>query len=147
MQAHISANNISAGRDAPAHQLTPATSRPASADASADLELPDPDLSHGTLSPAGFSSVSSPAGSVTSPLTPAGWLQTLALNHSPNYGAFKPPTPQRSHDPRDAKHPLSICQLTGNSDESKNLCNSTSENNLRAAICAASASAAILGLR
>ena len=149
-ESHSTANQMAQFRDRQAMTSSP------SAD---DEELPDPDRksSRGTASPAGFSSVGSPAGSVTSPLTPSAWFQTLAFNHSPGYGAFKPPIilPQRSHDPRDAKHPLSICQLTGNNPNSepnnsitvteKN--NSSNESPLAAAICAAGASAALFGIR
>lgn len=97
-------------------------------------------------SPMGFSSCS-PVSSVTSPLTPnqaSSWFLAAA-----NFGAFKPPPPRTTshHDPRDEKHPLSICQLTGGSGGSGSASTSSS---LAAAICAASAvanSAALLGLR
>ena len=82
------------------------------------------------------------------------------------YGAFKPPANnltssiiRSGHDPRDAKHPLSICQLTnGNSaGTARDTFSLTTSNNQTAnpatlefaAICAANAvanSAALLGV-
>ena len=110
-------------------------------------------LSEATLSPAGFSSIGSPTGSLASPLTPQE-LRPTWYYPAVGLGAFKPPVlatsaaaSRRSHDPRDAKHPLSICQLTGNASLSSAASTSTS---LAAAICAASAmatSASLFGLR
>ena len=80
------------------------------------------------------------------------------------HGAFKPPTSLplnnaassilRSHDPRDAKHPLSICQLTNGNSEAEVVTgvthsNSTNPTGIAAAICAANAvanSAALLSV-
>ncbi len=118
-------------------------------------------------SPLGFSSVGSPAGSVnSSPMTPgqqasSAWLSLMTATGG--YGAFKPPVLQatKSHDPRDAKHPLSICQLTSRNDfksqqipsvsaAAESYAANSASSSLAAAICAASAvanSAALLGLR
>ena len=119
-------------------------------------------LSEATLSPAGFSSIGSPTGSLASPLTPqelrSTWYYPTTTAAVVGLGAFKPPitttsttatsmTSKRSHDPRDAKHPLSICQLTGNASLSSA---SSTNSSLAAAICAASAmatSANLFGLR
>ena len=135
-----------------------------------ELEEEDQDtktsMSEATLSPAGFSSIGSPTGSLASPLTPqelrSTWYYptTAAAAVVGSLGAFKPPitsttsmtaassmTSKRSHDPRDAKHPLSICQLTGNASLSSA---SSTNSSLAAAICAASAmatSANLFGLR
>ena len=119
-------------------------------------------MSEATLSPAGFSSIGSPTGSLASPLTPqelrSTWYYPTTAAAVVGLGAFKPPitttsttatsmNSKRSHDPRDAKHPLSICQLTGNASLSSA---SSTNSSLAAAICAASAmatSANLFGLR
>ena len=92
------------------------------------------------------------------------WISLVAGG----YGAFKPPANnltssiiRSGHDPRDAKHPLSICQLTNGNSESASAAGdtfsmTTSNNQMAnpaalefAAICAANAvanSAALLGV-
>ena len=70
----------------------------------------DGSKSEAACSPWGLSSSPlSASGSVPSPMVPSPtWF-------SGYHGHVKPkPSSSRSLDPRDAKHPLSICQLTGN---------------------------------
>jgi len=76
----------------------------------ADCSKSEADIST-ACSPWGLSSSPlSASGSVPSPMAPSpSWFSGY------HGGVFKPkPSSSRSLDPRDAKHPLSICQLTGN---------------------------------
>ena len=75
----------------------------------ADCSKSEADIT--SCSPWGLSSSPlSASGSVPSPMAPSpSWFSGY------HGGVFKPkPSSSRSLDPRDAKHPLSICQLTGN---------------------------------
>ena len=75
----------------------------------ADCSKSEADIT--ACSPWGLSSSPlSASGSVPSPMAPSpSWFSGY------HGGVFKPkPSSSRSLDPRDAKHPLSICQLTGN---------------------------------
>ena len=155
MQAH---NNSTGSNLCSKNRLQiDAGQQPPSEDDDEDGDQETKTLSEATLSPAGFSSIGSPTGSLASPLTPQELRSTWYYPSVVGLGAFKPPTSlgaaatsmtsKRSHDPRDAKHPLSICQLTGNASLSSA---SPSSSSLAAAICAASAmatSASLFGLR
>lgn len=110
----------------------------------ADCSKSEADIT--ACSPWGLSSSPlSASGSVPSPMAPSpSWFSGY------HGGVFKPkPSSSRSLDPRDAKHPLSICQLTGNS-SSNSREEAAAATTLAAAICAANAvanSAALFGLR